>query len=78
MLPRSRLGEVVEWLGGGDGDPLIILDECHRVRCWRPCIRACSCLQGAVAFCASSSLRKVWLQATSAPAELPSLHRPRI
>ena len=28
---KSRLGQIVHWLKGGRGSPLIIFDECHKV-----------------------------------------------
>ena len=28
---KSRLGQMVHWLKGGRGSPLIIFDECHKV-----------------------------------------------
>ena len=28
---KSRLGQIVQWLKGGRGSPLIIFDECHKV-----------------------------------------------
>ena len=44
---KSRLGQIVHWLKGGRGSPLIIFDECHKVGllaprhlpvCWMVCI----------------------------------------
>ena len=31
LVCSSRLGQLVQWLDGGKGSPLIILDECHKV-----------------------------------------------
>ena len=28
----SRLGQIIEWLGDGAGDPIIVLDECHKAK----------------------------------------------
>lgn len=28
----SRLHQIIEWLGSGEGDPIIVLDECHKAK----------------------------------------------
>ena len=28
----SRLAQIIEWLEEGDGDPIIVLDECHKAK----------------------------------------------
>lgn len=28
----SRLSQIIEWLDEGDGDPIIVLDECHKAK----------------------------------------------
>lgn len=30
--PGSRLTQITDWLGEGDGECLIILDECHKAK----------------------------------------------
>ena len=43
---KSRAKQLVEWLKAGDGPPLLIFDECHKVRhtaaTTNTCVRACA------------------------------------